>query len=238
MIPWLWTAVALAGDKDGDGVPNKTDTCREESEDVDGFQDEDGCPDPDNDGDTLEDAVDKCADEAEDADGFDDEDGCPDPDDDNDGVLDAADTCAHEKEDGKGAADGCPDVSLELLTNDGYLAAVGNLMSLVVEAAGQAEAGCETLAFGAKGWLQKNDLAVHQQVWDARLKRAPEGFDAHAAEQLLRQKADVYRTAKPAVDIYCKDHPGWKAVAEKVDAVFSPIPAADPPPPTKKKKGR
>lgn len=236
MILWLWTTAALAGDKDGDGVPNKTDACREEPEDIDGFQDEDGCPDPDNDGDGVEDVDDKCPDEPEDADGHDDADGCPDPDDDGDGVLDAADVCPLEKEDGKGAADGCPDVSLELLTNDGYLAAVGNLMSLVVEAAGQAEAGCETLAFGAKGWLQKNDVAVHQQVWEARMKRAPEGFDAHAAEQLLRQKADVYRTAKPAVEIFCKDNAGWTAVAAKVDAVFEAIPPADPPP--KKKKGR
>ena len=58
MILWLWTTAALAGDKDGDGVPNKTDTCRDEPEDIDGFQDEDGCPDPDNDEDGIEDVDD------------------------------------------------------------------------------------------------------------------------------------------------------------------------------------
>ena len=50
-----------------------------EPEDKDGFQDEDGCPEPDNDGDGIPDAADKCPNEPEDKDGFQDEDGCPDP---------------------------------------------------------------------------------------------------------------------------------------------------------------
>jgi len=64
--------------------------CRNEPEDVDQFEDEDGCPDPDNDRDTLLDAVDKCPNDPEDFDSFEDEDGCPDKDNDKDGVLDAA----------------------------------------------------------------------------------------------------------------------------------------------------
>ncbi len=241
MIVWLWAAGAFAGDKDHDGVPNKTDTCKEEPEDLDEFQDEDGCPDVDNDEDGIADTDDGCAAEPEDKDGFQDEDGCPDPDNDADGVLDASDTCPDEVEDKAGASDGCPEVTLELLSSDGYMAAVQNLMTLVVEAAGkaasgEAEEGCRTLGFGAKGWLQKNDTTKLGAVWDARLKRAPEGFDRHGAEQMLRQKADVYRTAKPAVDVFCKDDQGWTAVAEKVDAVFAPIPAAEPPPKPSKKK--
>ena len=46
-------------------------------EDVDGFEDEDGCPDPDNDNDAIADTEDRCPLAAEDFDGDQDEDGCP-----------------------------------------------------------------------------------------------------------------------------------------------------------------
>ena len=64
--------------------------CRNEPEDVDQFEDQDGCPDPDNDRDTLLDGVDKCPNDPEDFDQFEDQDGCPDVDNDGDKVLDAA----------------------------------------------------------------------------------------------------------------------------------------------------
>jgi outer membrane protein OmpA-like peptidoglycan-associated protein len=64
--------------------------CRNEKEDVDQFEDEDGCPDPDNDRDTILDGVDNCPNDPEDFDQFEDVDGCPDKDNDKDGVLDAA----------------------------------------------------------------------------------------------------------------------------------------------------
>ena len=47
-------------DKDGDGIPDKLDRCPGQAEDFDGFQDEDGCPDPDNDGDGVPDLSDAC----------------------------------------------------------------------------------------------------------------------------------------------------------------------------------
>lgn len=47
-------------DTDHDGIPDKDDRCRDEPEDEDGFQDEDGCPDPDNDEDGIPDAQDEC----------------------------------------------------------------------------------------------------------------------------------------------------------------------------------
>ena len=98
-------------DSDGDGIPDSKDKCPKEAEDKDGFQDEDGCPDPDNDGDGIPDATDKCPMEAEDKDGFQDDDGCPDPDNDNDGIPDAADKCPNEPETKNGYQDedGCPD---------------------------------------------------------------------------------------------------------------------------------
>jgi outer membrane protein OmpA-like peptidoglycan-associated protein len=81
------------GDRDGDGILDDVDRCPRVAEDKDGFEDEDGCPDPDNDQDGIPDAADKCPNEAEDKDGFEDDDGCPDPDNDHDGILDAADRC-------------------------------------------------------------------------------------------------------------------------------------------------
>jgi outer membrane protein OmpA-like peptidoglycan-associated protein len=98
-------------DRDGDGILDRDDKCPDVAEDKDGFQDDDGCPDPDNDGDGIPDLKDKCRDAAEDFDGFQDEDGCPDLDDDHDGIPDAEDKCRNEPEDIDGFQDedGCPD---------------------------------------------------------------------------------------------------------------------------------
>jgi outer membrane protein OmpA-like peptidoglycan-associated protein len=99
------------GDMDGDGILDDVDKCPREPEDKDGFQDADGCPDPDNDNDGIPDVDDKCPNEPEDKDGFQDADGCPDPDNDNDGIPDVDDKCPNEPEDKDGFqdADGCPD---------------------------------------------------------------------------------------------------------------------------------
>jgi len=66
-------------DRDGDGIVDTTDRCATEREDLDGFGDADGCPDPDNDGDGILDTADRCPTEAEDKDTVADDDGCPDP---------------------------------------------------------------------------------------------------------------------------------------------------------------
>ena len=47
-------------DIDGDGYANASDTCPLLAEDIDGFQDGDGCPDPDNDQDGIPDVDDLC----------------------------------------------------------------------------------------------------------------------------------------------------------------------------------
>jgi OmpA-OmpF porin, OOP family len=102
------------GDRDGDGIKDDVDKCPDEPEDYDGFQDEDGCPDPDNDNDGILDKDDRCPNEPEDRDGDQDEDGCPegsDGDRDGDGIPDSKDKCPDEPEDFDGFedADGCPD---------------------------------------------------------------------------------------------------------------------------------
>jgi OmpA-OmpF porin, OOP family len=99
-------------DRDQDGVTDDRDPCPEDPEDLDKFEDADGCPDLDNDQDALPDSADKCPNQPEDLDGFEDKDGCPDPDNDNDGVPDVSDHCVGEPETKNGFddADGCPDV--------------------------------------------------------------------------------------------------------------------------------
>jgi outer membrane protein OmpA-like peptidoglycan-associated protein len=113
----VWAPQPLGGaepgrnDRDGDGIPDSIDACPNEPEDKDGFQDEDGCPDPDNDGDGIPDVDDQCPNQPEDKDGFQDTDGCPEPDNDGDGIPDTADKCPNEPEDKDGFEDedGCPD---------------------------------------------------------------------------------------------------------------------------------
>ena len=63
---------------DDDGVPQDQDLCPNEPEDLDQFEDEDGCPDNDNDQDRIPDADDLCPNEPEVYNGTEDEDGCPD----------------------------------------------------------------------------------------------------------------------------------------------------------------
>jgi len=65
-------------DRDHDGIPDAQDACPDRAEDVDGFEDSDGCPDIDNDLDRVLDIADKCPNVAETYNGFEDEDGCPD----------------------------------------------------------------------------------------------------------------------------------------------------------------
>ncbi len=115
-------------DTDKDGIWDHEDACPLDPEDKDGFEDLDGCPDPDNDQDGILDINDKCPNDPEDKDGFEDADGCPDPDNDNDGICDpwvqqqglsekyasvckAVDQCPDEAEDFDNFedTDGCPD---------------------------------------------------------------------------------------------------------------------------------
>jgi outer membrane protein OmpA-like peptidoglycan-associated protein len=127
-IGWTGFLSTATQDADKDGIKNDVDRCPHEPEDIDGFEDSDGCPDPDNDKDGLCDpwvaaqgklgkyakackGTDQCPNQPEDIDGFQDDDGCPDYDNDKDGVPDSLDQCpnAPEDKDGFADADGCPD---------------------------------------------------------------------------------------------------------------------------------
>jgi outer membrane protein OmpA-like peptidoglycan-associated protein len=107
-------------DTDHDTIFDPEDACVEEPEDMDGFEDADGCPDLDNDADRVRDADDGCPLVPEDRDGFEDGDGCPDPDNDGDEILDADDRCPLDAEivNGVEDTDGCPDEGLIALVDD------------------------------------------------------------------------------------------------------------------------
>lgn len=104
-------------DRDGDGIPDDLDKCPDEPEDFDKFEDEDGCPDPDNDKDGIPDKLDVCPNDPEDKDNWEDEDGCPDPDNDRDRILDGNDRCPNEPETYNGVEDedGCPDKGMVIV---------------------------------------------------------------------------------------------------------------------------
>jgi outer membrane protein OmpA-like peptidoglycan-associated protein len=99
------------GDRDGDGILDPDDECPDAPEDIDGFEDEDGCPDVDNDEDGILDVDDGCPDDPEDRDRWEDADGCPDPDNDKDEILDVDDECPNDPEvyNDFEDEDGCPD---------------------------------------------------------------------------------------------------------------------------------
>jgi outer membrane protein OmpA-like peptidoglycan-associated protein len=97
----------LPPDVDRDHVPNRSDQCTRTPEDIDSYQDLDGCPDLDDDLDGIPDAQDLCPRQAEDIDGVSDADGCPDPDNDLDGLPDDQDMCPNQP--GRPDQLGCPD---------------------------------------------------------------------------------------------------------------------------------
>jgi hypothetical protein len=108
-------APRLPPDSDGDGTIDENDACPDVVEDVDGYEDDNGCPEDDNDGDVIADGDDRCPDEAEDIDEHEDADGCPEDDNDGDGVRDGYDSCPATPEDldGDRDTDGCPDLDTD-----------------------------------------------------------------------------------------------------------------------------
>ncbi len=123
-------AACQAPDTDGDGVLDDVDRCVTAPEDMDGWQDDDGCPEdndldgvpdsedacpmepglaaqngcPDRDGDTVVDSADECPLQP----GVPRFQGCPDSD--NDGIPDATDPCPYQA--GTGGGQGCPVVKV------------------------------------------------------------------------------------------------------------------------------
>lgn len=95
-------------DRDGDGVINARDEAPLLAEDLDGFLDADGRPDPDNDQDGVLDGADGCASVR----GPPENRGCPDTDGDDDGLIDRKDSCPEQA--GLVENQGCPDVDVDV----------------------------------------------------------------------------------------------------------------------------
>jgi len=142
-------------DKDGDGITDDKDKCPEQAETINGYQDDDGCPDtiPDSDNDGINDLQDKCKDQPEDKDGFQDDDGCPDPDNDNDGILDTKDKCPNVA--GPVENGGCPDTDAD---KDGIVDRLDNCPD---EAGTEANHGCKAKQLVV---ITKDQLKILDQV--------------------------------------------------------------------------
>jgi OOP family OmpA-OmpF porin len=134
-------------DADGDGLPDVTDRCLDQPEDKDGFQDEDGCPDPDNDSDGVPDGRDRCPNQLGTAENG----GCPEErpqDRDMDAIPDLLDRCLDQPEDRDGFQDedGCPELDND---SDGLLDAADQCPD---EAGPPTRLGCPVLDKDADGF--------------------------------------------------------------------------------------
>jgi large repetitive protein len=185
-------------------------TCAEGPEDLDGFQDEDGCVDPDNDQDGIADAPDICPNEAEVKNGYRDEDGCPDEalddkagglaiaytgDTDGDGLNDDQDRCSKQAEDKDGFEDfdGCPEPDND---KDG-LADADDKCPLEAETinGNQDEDGCPDQG-RSKVRLDKDRIVILDKVYFATGK----DIILERSFSLLEQVASVLR-ANPQVEL-------------------------------------
>jgi hypothetical protein len=173
-----------------------------EEEDMDGFEDGDGCPEADNDADGVADANDKCPVCPEDKDGFEDDDGCPDLDNDKDGVADAKDKCPAQAETFNGISDddGCPDTGgVELLKLDGDRLVVAKVPSF--DKKGLTKQGDQIVAAMAGVMLAHNEVTK----WLIALAQ-PKQSDAQKLAQLVKDRltkagvtnAEVLGAAGPA----------------------------------------
>jgi OOP family OmpA-OmpF porin len=98
-------------DRDHDGIPDDADKCPDQPEDMDGFEDFDGCPDPDDDGDGIPDKEDACPRVKGEPSTDPTRNGCPNPDRDGDTYDNDVDRCPDQAEVFNGVKDddGCPD---------------------------------------------------------------------------------------------------------------------------------
>jgi outer membrane protein OmpA-like peptidoglycan-associated protein len=181
---------ALDEDPDKDGVVAPAEQCPAVAEDLDGFEDADGCPDSDNDQDGLADKADRCPDNAEDRDGFQDTDGCPELDNDRDLVLDKDDKCRDEPEDRDAFedSDGCVDPDND---KDGLLDASDACPNEPEVVNGYAdEDGCpDTDQVRVVGDKIVLDEKVHFQVNNATIRTVSHGLLKRVA-QLINDNPD------------------------------------------------
>lgn len=186
LLQMMMSCAGSMKDTDMDGIPDQAEkyTCINDPEDQDGWEDMDGCPDPDNDGDGVCDSwvketnqlakfssickgADLCnnpGDEKsmEDMDGFEDEDGCPELDNDKDGISDKFDKCPVDAEDKDGYEDfdGCPELDND---KDGILDSLDQCPSDAEDLDGfEDKDGCPELDNDKDGISDKLDQCPNQ----------------------------------------------------------------------------
>mgnify|MGYP000436057062 CR=1 FL=1 len=176
----------------------------------------------DKDKDGISNKEDACKTEPEDKDGFEDGDGCPDPDNDEDGLDDADDQCPDEPEDKDGNEDEDGEVDFDLLTKQGWMKSVEELMAGIFEAAGKQSEGCASGAEHVRSWLDAHDPVVEAQVFEAQLQRKPEYLEEQTFRDLLEGKGASYPSLQKALSIFCKDDAAWQGVQSELDTVMAP----------------
>ena len=181
-------------DSDGDGVFDNADACATAEEDLDGFEDGDGCPEADNDSDGVADAQDRCMLCPEDKDNFEDGDGCPELDNDKDGVEDPKDTCPAEAETVNGFKDddGCPDTGgKNVVRLDGDRLVVDTQPTL--QGAGLSAAG--TIVVDQMALVMLSHPEVTKWLVAIALPKAPDAQKlADAVKQRLIQRGVIEST--------------------------------------------
>ncbi|MCB9599636.1 MAG: OmpA family protein [Sandaracinus sp.] len=205
------------GDRDGDGILDPSDSCPDQPEDFDAWEDEDGCPDDqDVDGDGIPDTRDLCVLEPEDLDGRGDADGCPDPDDDLDGVADGSDRCPTDPEDRDGYLDedGCPDGDDD---QDGVLDGDDDCPD---EPGTAAERGCPRVYQAVQ--VTRTHVRITQQVHFAtnRAVILPDSFTLlNTVAQVLRDYPEISLEVQGHTDDRGSDRHNMRLSQQRADAV-------------------
>ncbi|HET9552269.1 MAG TPA: OmpA family protein [Anaeromyxobacteraceae bacterium] len=176
----------VAKDSDGDGIPDDIDRCPLDPEDFDGFQDDDGCPDPDNDGDGIVDKIDACPNTP----GPIENRGCPVLDRDGDGIPDTEDRCPDQP--GPRENGGCPDVDSD---KDG----IPDRLDKCPDVPGLPPDGCPKKYTLVE--VKKDRIVIKQQVHfdTAKWKVLPDSFP------LLNQVVQVLKDY-PAMRVSVEGH--------------------------------
>ena len=183
-------AHAVILDTDGDAIPDSVDGCPDKAEDIDAFQDADGCPDLDHDADGILDDVDSCPSTPEDFDRFEDRDGCPDLDNDKDTIADTEDRCplAAEDFDGDQDEDGCPEQKRDLL----YRSPTIEFIQKTYFASGRADIRSREVAVLDE---LARVLVENPDILELRIEGHTDGRgDADRNIEVSRQRADAVRS--------------------------------------------
>jgi hypothetical protein len=80
---------------------------------------------------------------------------------------------------------------------------------------------CPDAVSTAESWMKEHDAGALHKVFNARLARAPEGFDGSIVIKVVEAQGLFWGSAKAAFDIYCKDDPKWGGISTKLDGIYA-----------------